>query len=390
MLAGVHLPTARARPPWLWVSVFGLIAFAGIVSREWALLHQPGAMQSFFSGPGDFPPQAVVAAFLHGQSVAAAYAQLGPSGYPSPYPLPYLLAFMPIGLLGDPVVRPVVILLCACLFIVSLTLLGGGLRNPGTWPVLISVPVLDSLLSSHLPSEVGLTGLCLAAWAQPRRRWVLLGVGMAIGLIRPPNALPLVAVLVYSSWGEWRGLLKATAAGACVLLPLVLFAFLLDPGWLSAYRTNVGTTVYAGLPLVLVDLGGAWALVLLQVATILGALYLVRSRRGQPLDPDLAAYAISLGVVSSKLSGVYSGIYALPAVARLGLRVQLSWTPWIASGAAWLLEITFLPSMLAGAPGPPGWESVLAYWFVFAAWPLAVRRSDADRARGRPQAQLLG
>jgi hypothetical protein len=184
-----------------------------------------------------------------------------------------------------------------------------------------------------------------------------------------------VAVLVYSSWGEWRGLIKAAAAGACVLLPLVVFAFWLDPGWLAVYRDNVGTTVYAGLPQVVLEFGGAWALLLLQAATILGALYLVRSRRGQPLNPDQAAYAISLGVLSSKLSGVYSGIYALPAVARLGLRPQLSWTPWIASGAAWLLEITFLPSMLAGAPGPPGWESVIAYWFVFAAWPLAVSRS---------------
>jgi hypothetical protein len=368
-----------ARPSWLWVSVFGLVALAGIVSREWALLHQPDAWGRFFSGPGEFPPQAVVTAFVHGQSVAAAYAQLGPSPYPQPYPLPYLLAFIPVGLLGDPLLRPAVILLCACLFIASLTLLGGGLRNPGIWPVLISVPLLDSLLTSHLPSAVGLTGLCLAAWAQPRRRWVLLGVGMAIGLIRPPNALPLLAVLVYSSWGEWRGLIKAAAAGACVLLPLVLLAFWLDPGWVSVYRDNLGTTVYAGLPLVVLDLGGTWALILLQAATILGALYLVRSRRGQPLDSDLAAYAISLGVLSSKLSGVYSGIYALPALARLGLRPQLSWTPWIASGAAWLLELSFLPGMLAGAPGPPGWEAVIAYWFVFAAWPLAVSRADIGR-----------
>ena len=381
MLAGVHPPSARSRPSWLWLSLFGLIVLAGIVSREWALLHQPGALGRFFSGPGDFPPQAVVTAFLHGQSVAVAYAQLGPSPYPQPYPLPYLLAFVPIGLLGDPLIRPVVILICACLFVVSLGLLGGGLRNPGTWPVLISVPVLDSLLSSHMPSEVGLAGLCLAAWAQPRRRWVLLGVGMAIGLIRPPNALPLVAVLVYSSWGEWRGLIKAAAAGACLLLPLVLLAFWLDPGWLAVYRDNVGTTMYAGLPLVVLEFGGTWALFLLQVATILGALYLVRKRRGQPLDPDLAAYAISFGVLSSKLSGAYSGIYALPAVARLGLRPQLSWTPWIASGAAWLLELSFLPGMLAGAPAQPQWESVVAYWFVFAAWPLAVGRSISGTHR---------
>ncbi len=352
--------------------MFALIAIAGIVSREWWLQH-PGAFGQFFSGPGDFPPQAVVTAFFHGQSIAAAYAQIGTSAYPSPYPLPYLLAFIPIGLLGDPFVRPAVILMCAGLFVASLRLLGIGWRNPAAWPVLISVPVLDSLLASHLLSEVGLAGLCLAAWAQPRRRWVLVGVGMAIGFIRPPNALPVAAVLVYSSWGDWRGLIKAAASGACLLLPMVLFAFWLDPTWLDAYRNNLGTTVYAGLPLVALKFGGAWGLALLQLATILGALFLVRSRRGQPLDPDVAAYAISLGVLSSKLSGAYSGIYAMPAVARVGLRPQLTWTPWIASGATWLLELTFFPGMLAGAPGPPAWESVVAYWFVFAAWPLAVR-----------------
>jgi len=88
-------------------------------------------------------------------------------------------------------------------------------------------------------------------------------------------------------------------------------------------------------------------------------------------------------VLSSKLSGAYSGIYALPAVARLGLRPQLSWTPWIASGAAWLLELSFLPGMLAGAPAQPQWESVVAYWFVFAAWPLAVARPDIGRIESK-------
>ena len=368
------------------MSLFALVAAGGIVSREWPLLHHPGDWGRIFSGPGDFPPQEVVTAFLHGQSVAAAYASLGPSPYPSPYPLPYLLAFIPVGLLGDPLIRPAVILGCAGLLVLSMLLLGGGWRNPGIWPALISVPALDSLLSSHLPSEVGLTGLCLAAWAHQRRRWVWLGVGIAIGLIRPPNALPLLAVLVYSSWGELRGLIKSAMTAGCVLLPLVVLAFVLDPGWVSVYRDNLSTTMYAGLPLLALIIGGAVALIGLQVATVLGALFLVRSRRGRPLDPDLAALAISLGVLSSKLSGVYSGIYALPAVARLGLRPRLMWAPWIASGLGWLVELSFLPGMLGGAPAAPQWESSIAYWLVIMAWPLAVARSGSgDVAAAQPQ-----
>jgi hypothetical protein len=81
---------------------------------------------------------------------------------------------------------------------------------------------------------------------------------------------------------------------------------------------------------------------------------------------------IALGVLPSKLSGVYSGLYALPAIARLGFRPTLWWTPWVVSAAAWLFELSLFPGTRMSVVGPP-WESVLAYWFVFAAWPLAVR-----------------
>jgi hypothetical protein len=200
----------------------------------------------------------------------------------------------------------------------------------------------------------------------------LVGVGLTIGLIRPPNALPLLAVLIYTSWGEWRGLIKAAIAGVCLMLPLVALAFWLDATWVTEYSINVAQTDYAGLPLVAIQLGGTWGLLLLQLMTVLLALYLARARRGQPLDPDLAAYVIAIGVVSSKLAGPYSGIFALPALARLGLRPKLAWTPWIASGAAWLLELAFFPGILAGKLDTPIWESVIAYWLVFAAWPLAL------------------
>src|SRR5260370_13198230 len=84
----------------------------------------------------------------------------------------------------------------------SMGLLAGGWRNPGFLPALISVPLFADLLTAHATSQLGLTGLCLAAWAQPRPRWVLMGVGLAIARIRPPNALPLVAGLLYLSWTD--------------------------------------------------------------------------------------------------------------------------------------------------------------------------------------------
>jgi hypothetical protein len=79
------------------VALFGLLAVAGSVAREWPLLQRPADWATTFSGPGDFAPAEIITALVNGQSVATAYARSG-----QPYPLPYLLAFTPFGLLHDP------------------------------------------------------------------------------------------------------------------------------------------------------------------------------------------------------------------------------------------------------------------------------------------------
>ncbi len=347
-----------------------LLALAGTAVREWPQLHSRGSLAKLLGGPGDYAPVEIIAALFRGQSVAAAYLHSH-----QPYPLPYLLAFAPFGLLDEPWLRVAVTLFSVAFVLIAVWLLAGDSPNPGLLPALISVPVVATLLSPHITSTLGLLGVSLAAWAQPRRRWALLGVGLAIACVRPPNVLPLLAVLVYSSWDQPLGLLRAAVAGAAALLPFLAWAFWLDPAWLATYSANIAHTDYAGLPLLAIHIGGTWGVVVLQAVALLAALLLARARRGRPLDPDLAALVIAIGVLSSKLAGPYSGLYALPALARLGLRPRLAWTPWIASGLGWLMEISFLPAMLAGAGGPPEWESVIAYGFVFAAWPLA-RRAD--------------
>jgi hypothetical protein len=377
-----HPARHRIRPA---VAAFLLVvlAAAGAVSREWPQLHRPAEWAAMFSGPGDFPPDMVVFALFHGKSVTAAYVSSV-----SPYPLPYLLAFAPVGFLRDPWTRPAVTLLCLGLLGLSMLLIAGR-RNPALWPALVSVPVLQQVLTPHLPSVVGLVGLCLAAWAQPRKHWALMGLGVAIALERPPNALPLLAVLLWCSWGEWGGLLKTALTAVAVMAVPVIWSFWLDPSWYGVYSQNIRYTMYAGLPLLALDFAGTWGLLALQVATVAGALFMVRDLRGRAIDADRAAFAISLGILSSKLSGPYSGIYALPALARVGLRPQLTWTPWFASAVGWVMELTFFPGMLAGATVPPAWESVVAYWFVLAAWPLALRdRRPAvpESASGPPAA----
>jgi hypothetical protein len=96
-LAGVQKASARSRLPSIGVALFGLLAVAGAAAREWPLLNRPGDWGRVFSGPGDFAPANIVAALVHGGSVATAYANSG-----QPYPLPYLLAFAPFGLVDDP------------------------------------------------------------------------------------------------------------------------------------------------------------------------------------------------------------------------------------------------------------------------------------------------
>jgi len=88
---------AHSRAPAIGVALFGLLAVAGSVAREWPLLHRPGDWATTFSGPGDFAPAEIITALVNGQSVATAYARSG-----QPYPLPYLIAFTPFGLLHDP------------------------------------------------------------------------------------------------------------------------------------------------------------------------------------------------------------------------------------------------------------------------------------------------
>jgi hypothetical protein len=96
-LAGVLQADARSRLQAIGVALFGLLAVGGAISREWRLINRPGDWGTVFSGPGDFAPANIVAALVHGASVATAYAHSG-----QPYPLPYLLVFTPFGLLDDP------------------------------------------------------------------------------------------------------------------------------------------------------------------------------------------------------------------------------------------------------------------------------------------------
>jgi hypothetical protein len=100
-----------------------------------------------------------------------------------------------------------------------------------------------------------------------------------------------------------------------------------EPAWLATYSANIAHDDYAGVPLLAINLGGTWGVVFLQLAAVLVALLLARSQRGKPLDPDLAAFVIAIGVLSWKLAGPYSGLYALPALARLGLRPRLPGRP---------------------------------------------------------------
>ena len=99
--------------------------------------------------------------------------------------------------------------------------------------------------------------------------------------------------------------------------------------------------------------------------------WLVRKQAGRPLDPDRSALGLALTIVSAPGEGPYTGIFTLPALARVGGRSGLEALPWFASGAAWA-ALVVAGLLYAG----PGWQSAWALftlvstWFLINGYPL--------------------
>lgn len=295
------------------------------------------------------------------------------------YPLPAELLFLPLALLSHDAAQVFSI-------VFTLALIAGALvlwnqTSHGSWasllPIFVSVPVLGTVQADHPYSAVGLAALGLAAWAYRRQSWFLLGVGAALALIRPQNALAALPVVLIGL--SARATVRAGMGAASVLVPLVAASFLWDPGWFGAYQQYVRLYPSSGLYGLLVRSLGVVGVGAVLLALGAGGLWLRRLGR-DPLDAFTLVLAAT--VLVAPAPGLYSGLFVLPALQRVGARPEYRALPWIASASAWAIPLAVSPWLLANPPGIFPLLSALAYWLTIQTYPL-LRRGHA-RQRGSP------
>jgi hypothetical protein len=207
------------------------------------------------------------------------------------------------------------------------------------WPLALSLPAVATVFLGQLPTAIGLGAFTVAVAAQRRQRWWLVGVAVAVGLIRPANALPVIAMLVTLGWPRPRVLLTAAVIAALVLAPLTLIAFANDPGWLSQYLRSLGDYPF-GLPSMLGRAFGPVGWLVPQAIVAAAAAFWTRRRAGGAAGIDRAAAVVAATVLVAPLSAVYAAVYGLPALLRLARRTATAAISPLAFAAPWLTALS--------------------------------------------------
>jgi hypothetical protein len=274
----------------------------------------------------------------------------------NPYPPPHEVFFAPFSYLPRDVAQVVTIVLAAAVMVATLWLWSQfadrarvGLWS-GMWPLLLSAPTLAVVVIDQFQTAFALGALSLALWAQRRNLWWLVGPAAALGVIRVPNALPVLAMLLVGGWGKPKQLGIAVLSAAAIMAPLVAVSFLWDPSWPSHYVEGIAYYPSNGLPKVAGAHLGYQGLALLALANCLAAAWLVRHSAGRPLDPGRSALGMALSVVVAPLGGFYSAVFVLPAIVQLGLRGRFAVVPWIAAIGPWLVVLALAPALLGPNP----------------------------------------
>jgi hypothetical protein len=360
---------------------FGVVAYLAVAATGLVVLMSAGTTLSATLDRIVRDPWEIAAtwrvdwALVHGASVHAAY---GGVRWDNSYPLPYELAFAPLGFLPAPAVALLARVLSLGLLLVAMA---AWEPRPGSsrWslvPILVSLPAAQLLVSDHVMSALGLAGLSCALLAQRRERWALAGVALAAGLVRPFNAAPVVAILALATWRRPRAALTLALACAATLAPLVLASYAVDARWVDDYRGNLSAYPMAGPTRLAVASAGLPGLVALVAVVVLLAAWIARPQNGST-GPDRASLALSLSVVAAPIEGFYPGVFALPALLRVGQRPAYWIVPWLASALAWAALPAALPALFG-----PAWLSAFSVlsatdlWLVVNSYPL-LRRQQA-------------
>jgi len=372
---------SRTRRLDLRLVVLALLALAGtfVLVRSWMLIEASGrALGGPVPGLGVETIQAcqVDSAIVHHSGGYASFAF-------NAYPLPYELVLTPLCVLPEAAWQVLAVALTLALALVALRLWTDDGISAAFWLAVLSPVLVEMVQVDQIFTAIGLFGISLAVWAQRRERWIWLGVAAAIALIRPINAAPVLLMLALQS--RPRDLLKSVAAAVAVAVAPAAVSWVLDPAWVQHYLHLLATYRIAGIPqLVARAWGGTGLLVLSTLAAVVGGL--LAGRPGpRPANLDRAALALALSVVATPLQGLYVGAMALPGIVRLASRRDGGWIAWIAVGASWA-GILLASGLLLG-PNPAAaypFLSVIGYWLVLNAYPLARTRARAPASPPGP------
>ena len=367
------LPRLKAGRTWLALTAAFVVAVAGQLVFNQAVVnirHIQGQAWALLRPGYDFWPIWIVDHLaLYGHPAPHWYG----AGVSNAWPPPHEVLLAPFGFLGYDGAWAASIVVTAALMVFSVLLWsqGGGNWQKVAWPILLTAPVFSVIWIDQLQAALGLAGLSLAIWAQRREKWWLVGIAAGIGMIRVLNAIPVLCMLLLGGWGKPRQLAIAAGAVAAFMAPLLFISYLWDHSFVTDYLAGLTAYPYNGAPKVATQSFGIWGLALLLAMNCAAALWLVRKDVGRPLDAGRAGLGLALTVAIAPVGGLYPGVFALPALIRLGKRSRFAGVPWIAAVVPWLVILALSPLLLGNTPGMTlSYVSFIDYGLVFLCYPL--------------------
>ncbi|MEA2682044.1 MAG: hypothetical protein QOK05_372, partial [Chloroflexota bacterium] len=298
---------------------------------------------------GDFVPLLHAAqAFIHGQPARPWYG--GETGLV--YAPQYAILLGPFGLLPASAALGAARVTALGFQAVALFLWVAASRQRRvlTMVLLLTSPAIEVVMNGQVMASGGLLALTLAIWAQRRERWVWAGVALGFGFIRISNALPLATMLVVVASARPRRLIALSGGAALVLGPLTLAAFLWDEGWIADFLFNIHQFRLSG-PLRLVQIAyGTTGVALVTAANCAICGWIARRDRGGPIDLDRGAAVLALTVLTATLAGIYTAVFALPALVRVAARPGARYLLWAVAVIPWLLVLALSPWLLGADP----------------------------------------
>jgi hypothetical protein len=369
---GIGLPHRAALLGLAGLALAGQLVF----NRAVATIGQgQGKPWTIFTPGFDFRPiWELDAFFVHGVDYPHWYG----AGLSNAWPPPHEVLLAPLAFLSEDGAHVTSMVLTAILMIFVVLLwsrdrASGSNVRPSSiaWPVLLSAPLFAVIWIDQLQAAVGLAALSLAIWAQRRDKWWLVGIAASVGMIRVLNAIPILCILLYAGWRKPRQLGVALGAAAAFMAPLLAVSYMWDHTFVTDYIAGITAYPFNGPPKAAVHSIGPWGLAVLLLIGCAVGVFLLRKDAGRPLDPGRAALTMGFTMWLAPLGGLYPGIFALPALIRLGMRPGFSAVPWIGAVGPWAAILALSPWLLGPAPGPIlNFVSFIDYGVLLLAYPL--------------------